>query len=116
MQSGGPDLWIVPAYKDLPEQPHPPTPPGPTAPAWGHLLDFLGQILTTARKWNDNASVRLPGVRERVVNIYLDPQQYKVRIPVNVTTDSGNVTGNSGERDRWVGVAQFNFMPSCFFG
>lgn len=40
----------------------------------------------------------------------------KVRIPVNVTTDSGNVTGNSGERDRWVGVARFNFMPSCFFG
>jgi hypothetical protein len=39
-----------------------------------------------------------------------------VRIPVNVTTDSGNVTGNSGERDRWVGVARFNFMPSCFFG
>jgi hypothetical protein len=40
----------------------------------------------------------------------------KLRIPVNVTTDSGNVTGNSGERDRWVGVARFNFMPSCFFG
>ena len=40
----------------------------------------------------------------------------QVRIPVNVTTDSGNVTGNSGERDRWVGVARFNFMPSCFFG
>jgi len=39
-----------------------------------------------------------------------------LRIPVNVTTDSGNVTGNSGERDRWVGVARFNFMPSCFFG
>ena len=40
----------------------------------------------------------------------------QLRIPVNVTTDSGNVTGNSGERDRWVGVARFNFMPSCFFG
>jgi hypothetical protein len=40
----------------------------------------------------------------------------RVRIPVNVTTDSGIVTGNSGERDRWVGVARFNFMPSCFFG
>ena len=39
-----------------------------------------------------------------------------LRIPVNVITDSGNVTGNSGERDRWVGVARFNFMPSCFFG
>ena len=37
-----------------------------------------------------------------------------MRIPVNVTTDSGNVTGNSGERDRGVGAARFNFMPSCF--
>ena len=81
---GGPDLWIVPACKDLPEQPYPPTPPGPTAPAWGHLLDFLSQILTTARKWNDNASVRLPGVRERVVNIYLDPQRYKGGLNLNL--------------------------------
>jgi hypothetical protein len=40
----------------------------------------------------------------------------QVRIPVNVTADSGNVTGDSGERDRWVGVARFNFMPRCFFG
>jgi hypothetical protein len=39
-----------------------------------------------------------------------------VRIPVNVTADSGIVTGNSGERDRGVGVARLNFMPSCFFG
>jgi hypothetical protein len=39
-----------------------------------------------------------------------------VRIPVNVTVDSGKVTGDSGERDRWVGVARFDFMPRCFFG
>jgi hypothetical protein len=39
-----------------------------------------------------------------------------MRIPVNVTAVSGNVTGNSGERDRWVGVARSDFMPSCFFG
>jgi len=37
-------------------------------------------------------------------------------IPVNVTGDSGIVTAISGERDRWVGVAQFDFMPRCFFG
>jgi hypothetical protein len=37
------------------------------------LLGFLYGIVDTARKWNDNASVRLPGVRERVVHIYLDP-------------------------------------------
>jgi tetratricopeptide (TPR) repeat protein len=39
-----------------------------------------------------------------------------VRIPANVTSDSGNVTANSGERDRGVGVARFDSMPSCFFG
>jgi hypothetical protein len=39
-----------------------------------------------------------------------------VRIPVNVTADSGNVTADSGERDRGVGVARLNFMPKCFFG
>ena len=41
---------------------------------------------------------------------------WTVRIPVNVTTDSGNVTGDSGERDRWVDVARFDFMPRRFFG
>jgi len=40
----------------------------------------------------------------------------RLRIPVNVTADSGNVTGNSGERDRWVGVARFDFMPVCVSG
>ncbi|WP_274518144.1 hypothetical protein [Candidatus Symbiobacter mobilis] len=30
--------------------------------------------------------------------------------------DSGNVTADSGERDRVVGVARFEFMPSCFLG
>jgi len=40
----------------------------------------------------------------------------KLRIPVNVTADSGNVTADSGERDRGVGVARLNFMPKCFFG
>jgi hypothetical protein len=29
---------------------------------------------------------------------------------------SGNVTGDSGEGDRGVGVARLNFMPRCFFG
>jgi hypothetical protein len=39
-----------------------------------------------------------------------------MRIPVNVTADSGIVTGISGERDRGVGVARLHFMPRCFFG
>ena len=107
----GPDLWIVPAWQDLPEQPHPPTPPGPTAPDWTNLFDFLNQILTTARKWNDNASVRLPGVRERVVNIYLDPQQHKGGLNLNLSTTDILQLAAKGQAAGQLLVDQFLVQP-----
>ena len=71
---------------------------------------YQQRLLLEARRWFQF----LGWWREDIQRVEVDPAL--VRIPVNVTTDSGNVTGNSGERDRWVGVARFNFMPSCFFG
>jgi hypothetical protein len=39
-----------------------------------------------------------------------------VRIPVNVTADSGNVTGNSGERDRGSVLRGLILCRLFFFG
>lgn len=34
-------------------------------------VDFLWSIITTAMHWNDSTSVRMPGVRDRVVRLFL---------------------------------------------
>jgi hypothetical protein len=39
------------------------------------LMGFGDAILNAARNWNDNTLTRMPGVRERVVHIYLDPKK-----------------------------------------
>ncbi len=67
------DIWIDEAKTVPPELRHPPSKLRPAPPSLGHLVTFLGSILNAARRWNDNATARLPGVRERIVNIYLDP-------------------------------------------
>lgn len=38
------------------------------------LFHFACTLLNTVRSWNDNTSVRLPGVRDRVVHIGLEPE------------------------------------------
>ncbi len=39
------------------------------------LMGFHTAILNAARNWNDNTLAGMPGVRERVVHIYLDPKK-----------------------------------------
>nr|WP_256210512.1 patatin-like phospholipase family protein [Nitrosospira multiformis] len=39
------------------------------------LTGFFGAIFNAARNWNDNTLTRMPGVRERVVHIYLDSKK-----------------------------------------
>jgi hypothetical protein len=39
------------------------------------LKDFVASILNSATNWNDNASARMPGVRDRVVRLFLGQSQ-----------------------------------------
>ena len=71
------DIWIDEANAVPPELSQPPSKLRPSPPSLGRLFTFLGSILNAARLWNDNATARLPGVRERIVNIYLDPEDSK---------------------------------------
>jgi len=70
-------VWIDEAETVPPELRHPPSVQRPAPPSLGSLFTFLNSILDAARRWNDNATARLPGVRERIVNIYLDPEDSK---------------------------------------
>ncbi len=68
------DIWIDEANAVPPELSQPPSKLRPSPPSLGRLFTFLGSILNAARLWNDNATARLPGVRERIVKIYMDPE------------------------------------------
>lgn len=70
-------VWIDEADTVPPELRHPPSERCLAPPSLGSLFAFLVSILDAARLWNDNATARLPGVRERIVNIYLDPEDSK---------------------------------------
>jgi len=41
----------------------------------GNLPGFLGMILNTMQNWLDNAQMRVPGYRDRIMHIKLDPKQ-----------------------------------------
>jgi hypothetical protein len=69
------DVWINPVTAEALELHHPASQAQPAPPSIGRLMQFFGSILSAARLWNDNATARLPGVRERIVNIYPDPNR-----------------------------------------
>jgi hypothetical protein len=71
------DVWINEAGSVPPELRHPASRAQTEPASIGRLLEFLGSILSAARLWNDKTTAQLPGVRERVVNIYLDPNGRK---------------------------------------
>jgi hypothetical protein len=80
--------WITDAKENQPELDYSAnTSNKPAQPSIKTLLGFLYGIVDTARKWNDNASVRLPGVRERVVHIYLDPKKASGGLNLRITGD-----------------------------
>ncbi len=37
---------------------------------WAGFLDYLLSVASTAKDWSDNANLRMPGIRDRVVTIY----------------------------------------------
>jgi predicted acylesterase/phospholipase RssA len=39
------------------------------------LGGFLGSIVATMQNWNDNTATRMPGVRDRVVHVRLNPEE-----------------------------------------
>ncbi len=47
------------------------------------LLGFLGSIVWSAKDWNDKTSMRMPGVRDRVVHVALDEGEAGLNLRLN---------------------------------
>ena len=63
------------------------------------LTGFFGALINTMYNWADNAQVRVPGYRDRVVHIFQTPQEGGM----NLNMDSGKIEA-LGERGRFAGV------------
>jgi hypothetical protein len=50
-------------------------PDGATIPPSERLFGFLKSIVWTAKDWNDQTTARMPGVRDRVVHVFLKKDQ-----------------------------------------
>ncbi|MBW6526709.1 patatin-like phospholipase family protein [Sphingomonas sp. RHCKR7] len=55
------------------------------APA-GQLLRFAGRIVTTARQWNDNQLIDVPGYRDRIVHVRMRAHEGGFNLAMNRTT------------------------------
>ena len=46
---------------------------GKKIPPLDRLVGFIASIVYSAKDWNDKTAMRMPGVRDRVIHIYLEP-------------------------------------------
>lgn len=65
----------------------------------GRLVGFAGAILGSAQNWHDNSFLRLPGYRDRVLEIWLDPHEGGMNLDMPPATIEGLI-----ERGRTAGI------------
>ena len=53
---------------------------------YGKLPAFLSVILNTARSWSDDAQMKVPGYRDRIVHIKLDPREGGLNLNMDADT------------------------------
>jgi len=74
------------------------------------LLKFLTSLINTMQNWNDHTQVKMPGYRDRIVNIHLSPDEggLNLNMPENVITNLSNRGMYAGEllRDRFTGKSK----------
>ena len=88
-----------------------PTRTGPIAPTWSPiegLAAFVGSILRTMQNWQDNTQMRLPGYRDRVVHVFLSPEEGGMNLtmpPERVAslTRRGEAAGQAVQNLDWDG-------------
>jgi predicted acylesterase/phospholipase RssA len=101
------DVWINPASYVPRELHHPASQAQPEPPSIGRLRQFLVSILSAARLWNDNATARLPGVRERVVNIYPGPNRSRGGLNLTMAPEDLLAMATLGRRAGQALVAKY---------
>jgi predicted acylesterase/phospholipase RssA len=78
-ESEGPDVWLPDCHRegraDTWNETLGAEATGPTA-LWG----FISSLFVTIWRWNDATTMRMPGVRDRVVRVYLDEEEGGVNI------------------------------------
>jgi predicted acylesterase/phospholipase RssA len=67
----------------------------PTAPRWTSLAGFGGLIVNAMQNWVDNTQLRVPGYRDRVAHVLLDPREGGLNLNM-----SDAVIRDLGERGR----------------
>jgi predicted acylesterase/phospholipase RssA len=80
-------------------------------PTWNPisgLAGFLSTIIRTMQNWQDNTQMRLPGYRDRVVHVYLSPEEGGLNLtmpPDRVTalTRRGEAAGREVQNLDWDG-------------
>jgi predicted acylesterase/phospholipase RssA len=80
-------------------------------PAWNPidgLFAFIGSIITTMQNWSDNTQMRLPGYRDRVVHVYLSPEEGGLNLTmpkerVEALTQRGVAAGKAVQTLDWDG-------------
>ena len=67
---------------------------GPETRPW-KLFGFLGSLWRTTWRWNDSTMMRMPGVRDRVVRLYLEDGEggVNIRMPAKRIRDLGTIYG-----------------------
>lgn len=81
------------------------------APTWNPiegLFAFLGSIIRTMQNWQDNTQMRLPGYRDRVVHVYLTPEEGGLNLTmpperVAALTQRGEAAGQAVQTLDWDG-------------
>ncbi len=80
-------------------------------PAWNSidgLFGFIGSIIGTMQNWTDNTQMRLPGYRDRVVHVYLSPEEGGLNLTmpkerVEALTQRGVAAGKAIQSLDWDG-------------
>ncbi len=80
-------------------------------PTWSSiesLASFLGSIMRTMQNWTDNTQMRLPGYRDRVVHVFLSPEEGGLNLnmseeTVDALTARGSAAGQALQTLDWDG-------------
>jgi predicted acylesterase/phospholipase RssA len=80
-------------------------------PAWNpieSLFGFIGSIIGTMQNWSDTTQMRLPGYRDRVVHVYLSPEEGGLNLTmpkerVEALTQRGVAAGKAVQSLDWDG-------------
>jgi predicted acylesterase/phospholipase RssA len=77
---------------------------------WGGLLSYFSLLFDTSRNWRDNLQMNVPGYRDRVVHIGLDPAKEG---GLNLDMDEDVITELAGRGEQAGGAILSRYSPDA---